>query len=225
MKNNNKFFFGNVEVSKDQKIKQVNNVFNSVSEKYDLMNDILSFGTHRIWKDILVNMISNNRSSNNIFSYLDLACGTGDIPFKLLERNSNKIDVYMMDINQQMISQAQKRKEYSKYKENLSLFVSDAENIPLESKSMDCITIAFGIRNVASIDIALKEIYRVLKYGGKFLCLEFSQIEIPVIDRFYEFYSRNIIPELGHMFANDRDSYKYLIESIKKFPKQEEYDK
>tara|TARA_B100001057_G_scaffold94168_1_gene90552 strand:- start:63523 stop:64284 length:762 start_codon:yes stop_codon:yes gene_type:complete len=223
MKKINKFYFGEDEVSKDQKVRLVNDVFDSVSKKYDLMNDILSFGTHRIWKDILINMIISMKSSNKNFSYLDLACGTGDIAYKLLKKNSKKIDVFMMDINEQMILQAKQRKEHKKYMGNLCLAVSDAENIPLVSKSMDCITIAFGIRNVASVDVALKEIYRVLKYGGKFLCLEFSQIELSGMDRFYEFYSKNIIPELGNIIADDRSSYKYLIESIKNFPKQDEF--
>tara|TARA_Y100000741_G_scaffold94070_1_gene69896 strand:- start:739 stop:1500 length:762 start_codon:yes stop_codon:yes gene_type:complete len=222
MANNKKYFFGDIEVSKLDKVKKVNEVFSSVADRYDIMNDLLSLGTHRLWKEILVNSISNLISSKRAFNYLDLACGTGDIGYKLLDKKSINTNVYMMDINETMIEQAIKRKEYKNFKKNIDFIVSDAENIPLASNSMDCVAIAFGIRNVASMENALFEINRVLKSGGKFLCLEFSSVEVPIIKKFYDFYSKNIIPEIGNFVTKDRNSYQYLVESIERFPKQDE---
>ena len=223
MSNNNKYFFGNLEVTKEKKINNVKGVFNSVAEKYDIMNDVLSIGTHRIWKDILVNSILGLRSSTRSFSHLDLASGTGDIGYKILKKKNENTSIYMMDINENMLNQAMKRKEYANHKDNIQFIVSDAEKIPLEDNSTDTVSIAFGIRNVASIENALSEILRVLKHGGKFFCLEFSKVEIPMINNLYEFYSKNIIPEIGYIIANDRDSYQYLVESINRFPRQEEF--
>ena len=222
MANNKKYFFGDIEVSKVDKVKKVNEVFSSVADRYDIMNDLLSLGTHRLWKEILVNSISNLISSKRAFNYLDLACGTGDIGYKLLDKKSINTNVYMMDINETMIEQAIKRKEYKNFKKNIDFIVSDAENIPLASNSMDCVAIAFGIRNVASMENALFEINRVLKSGGKFLCLEFSSVEVPIIKKLYDFYSKNIIPEIGNFVTKDRNSYQYLVESIERFPKQDE---
>ena len=222
MANNKKYFFGDIEVSKVDKVKKVNEVFSSVADRYDIMNDLLSLGTHRLWKEILVNSISNLISSKRAFNYLDLACGTGDIGYKLLDKKSINTNVYMMDINETMIEQAIKRKEYKNFKKNIDFIVSDAENIPLASNSMDCVAIAFGIRNVASMENALFEVNRVLKSGGKFLCLEFSSVEVPIIKKFYDFYSKNIIPEIGNFVTKDRNSYQYLVESIERFPKQDE---
>ena len=222
MANNKKYFFGDIEVSKVDKVKKVNEVFSSVADRYDIMNDLLSLGTHRLWKEILVNSISNLISSKRAFNYLDLACGTGDIGYKLLDKKSINTNVYMMDINEAMIEQAIKRKEYKNFKKNIDFIVSDAENIPLASNSMDCVAIAFGIRNVASMENALFEVNRVLKSGGKFLCLEFSSVEVPIIKKFYDFYSKNIIPEIGNFVTKDRNSYQYLVESIERFPKQDE---
>lgn len=223
MSNNKKFFFGNSEVSKEKKIDSVRGVFDSVAEKYDIMNDVLSIGTHRIWKDILVNSILGLKSSTRSFSHLDLASGTGDIGYKLLDKKSDNTSIFMMDINESMLGQAMNRKEYSKHRDSIQFVVSDAEKIPLEDNSIDTVSIAFGIRNVASIENALSEIYRVLKHGGKFFCLEFSKVEIPMIDNLYEFYSKNIIPEIGYIVTKDRDSYQYLVESISRFPRQEEF--
>ena len=223
MSNNKKYFFGNLEVSKEKKIDSVKGVFDSVSEKYDIMNDVLSIGTHRIWKEILVNSILGLKSSTRSFTHLDLASGTGDIGYKLLDKKSNNTSIFMMDINESMLSQAMNRKEYSKHRDSIQFVVSDAEKIPLEDNSIDTVSIAFGIRNVASIENALSEIYRVLKHGGKFFCLEFSKVEIPMIDNLYEFYSKNIIPEIGYIVTKDRDSYQYLVESISRFPRQEEF--
>ena len=222
MANNKKYFFGDTEVSKEDKIKKVNEVFDSVAKRYDIMNDILSLGAHRLWKEILVNSISNIISSRKEFCYLDLACGTGDIGYKLLAKKLKNINVLMMDINEKMLEQATKRKEYREHKKSIDFIVSDAENIPLASNSIDCITIAFGIRNVASIENALLEINRVLKCGGKFLCLEFSNVEVVLLKKFYGFYSKNIIPEIGSYVVKDRRSYQYLVESIERFPKQDE---
>ena len=223
MSNNKKYFFGNLEVSKEKKIDSVKGVFDSVAEKYDIMNDVLSIGTHRIWKDILVNSILGLKSSTRSFSHLDLASGTGDIGYKLLDKKSDNTSIFMMDINESMLGQAMNRREYSKHRHSIQFVVSDAEKIPLEDNSIDTVSIAFGIRNVASIENALSEIYRVLKHGGKFFCLEFSKVEIPMIDNLYEFYSKNIIPEIGYIITKDRDSYQYLVESISRFPQQDEF--
>ena len=223
MSNNKKYFFGNLEVSKEKKIDSVKDVFDSVAEKYDIMNDVLSIGTHRIWKDILVNSILGLKSSTRSFSHLDLASGTGDIGYKLLDKKSDNTSIFMLDINESMLGQAMNRREYSKHRDSIQFVVSDAEKIPLDDNSIDTVSIAFGIRNVASIENALSEIYRVLKHGGKFFCLEFSKVEIPMIDNLYEFYSKNIIPEIGYIITKDRDSYQYLIESISRFPQQDEF--
>jgi len=223
MSNNKKYFFGNLEVSKEKKIDSVKGVFDSVAEKYDIMNDVLSIGTHRIWKDILVNSILGLKSSTRSFSHLDLASGTGDIGYKLLDKKSDNTSIFMLDINESMLGQAMNRREYSKHRDSIQFVVSDAEKIPLDDNSIDTVSIAFGIRNVASIENALSEIYRVLKHGGKFFCLEFSKVEIPMIDNLYEFYSKNIIPEIGYIITKDRDSYQYLIESISRFPQQDEF--
>jgi len=223
MSNNKKYFFGNLEVSKEKKIDSVKGVFDSVAEKYDIMNDVLSIGTHRIWKDILVNSILGLKSSTRSFSHLDLASGTGDIGYKLLDKKSDNTSIFMLDINESMLDQAMNRREYSKHRDSIQFVVSDAEKIPLDDNSIDTVSIAFGIRNVASIENALSEIYRVLKHGGKFFCLEFSKVEIPMIDNLYEFYSKNIIPEIGYIITKDRDSYQYLIESISRFPQQDEF--
>ena len=150
MSNNKKYFFGNLEVSKEKKIDSVKGVFDSVAEKYDIMNDVLSIGTHRIWKDILVNSILGLKSSTRSFSHLDLASGTGDIGYKLLDKKSNNTSIFMMDINESMLGQAINRKEYSKHRDSIQFVVSDAEKIPLEDNSIDTVSIAFGIRNVAS---------------------------------------------------------------------------
>ena len=223
MSNNKKYFFGNLEVSKEKKSDSVKGVFDSVAEKYDIMNDVLSIGTHRIWKDILVNSILGLKSTTRSFSHLDLATGTGDIGYKILDKKSDNTSIFMMDINENMLGQAMNRREYSKHRDSIQFVVSDAEKIPLEDNSIDTVSIAFGIRNVASIENALSEIYRVLKHGGKFFCLEFSKVEIPMIDNLYEFYSKNIIPEIGYIVTKDRDSYQYLVESINRFPRQEEF--
>ena len=223
MSNNKKYFFGNLEVSKEKKIDSVKGVFDSVAEKYDIMNDVLSIGTHRIWNDILVNSILGLKSTTRSFSHLDLATGTGDIGYKILDKKSDNTSIFMMDINENMLGQAMNRREYSKHRDSIQFVVSDAEKIPLEDNSIDTVSIAFGIRNVASIENALSEIYRVLKHGGKFFCLEFSKVEIPMIDNLYEFYSKNIIPEIGYIVTKDRDSYQYLVESINRFPRQEEF--
>ncbi len=223
MSNKKKFFFGNTVFKKKKKIDSVKGVFDSVAEKYDIMNDVLSIGTHRIWKDILVNSILGLKSSTRSFYHLDLASGTGDIGYKLLDKKSDNTSIFMMDINESMLGQAMNRKEYSKHRDSIQFVVSDAEKIPLEDNSIDTVSIAFGIRNVASIENALSEIYRVLKNGGKFFCLEFSKVEIPMIDNLYEFYSKNIIPEIGYIITKDRDSYQYLVESISRFPRQEEF--
>ncbi|GAB4853504.1 2-hexaprenyl-6-methoxy-1,4-benzoquinone methyltransferase [Ancistrocladus abbreviatus] len=227
--------FGFKEVREDEKSQWVGNVFTNVASNYDLMNDLMSGGLHRLWKDRLV-------SDLNPFpgmKHLDVAGGTGDVAFRILEA-INKIkhraiqdasedhfqdetQIYVCDINPSMLNIGKKRARERGVGENPSLIwvEGDAEALKFEDNSMDGYTIAFGIRNVTHIEKALSEAYRVLKRGGRFLCLELSHVEVPVFKQLYDYYSFSIIPAIGEFIASDRESYQYLVESIRRFPSQE----
>ena len=192
----------------------VQNVFNQVYDRYDLMNDFMSLGIHRLWKKSLLNMM--NPSSNQ--NLIDVACGTGDIA-KLFVKHVNKLSrIACVDPNKGMISKG--KEKLSKFK-NINWIISPAEKIPLSDNLFDFYTISFGLRNTANIDKALSEAYRVLKPGGRFLCLEFSKIQNTNFEKIYKNYSK-LIPSIGKFVVGEKQPYEYLIKSIEDFLNQEE---
>ncbi|XP_019394763.1 PREDICTED: 2-methoxy-6-polyprenyl-1,4-benzoquinol methylase, mitochondrial [Crocodylus porosus] len=238
------------EAEKEQRVYQV---FESVAKKYDIMNDSMSFGIHRLWKDILLHQMNPYPGTQ----LLDVAGGTGDIAFRFINyvrsqreyRLRQKLkshqnlswqeisksyqeealkplggsQVVICDINKEMVKVGKQKAQLLGYTEGLSWVVGNAEELPFDDDKFDIYTIAFGIRNVTHIDQALQEAYRVLQPGGRFLCLEFSQVNNPLISRLYDLYSFQVIPVLGEIIAGDWKSYQYLVESIRQFPAQEEF--
>ena len=203
--------FGFQEVPVAEKAKRVRAVFDSVASRYDLMNDLMSGGVHRLWKRAYVHEAAPRPGEH----FLDLAGGTGDIAFALQDAGA---DVSVCDINEAMLRQGRARALTRK----LDWITSDAMALPFASMSFDAATIAFGLRNVTDPDAALREIRRVLKPGGRFLCLEFSRVAMPVLDKIYDTYSFSVLPQLGQWVAGDAESYRYLAESIRRFPPQDE---
>ncbi len=202
----------------------VRSVFNSVADQYDIMNDFMSAGVHRVWKDSLIHTL-NPRANMQV---LDVAGGTGDIAFRFLDNsptaNGKKTGhVTVLDINTEMLRVGQNRAEKLGYADRADFFCGDAMNLPVADHSQDAYTIAFGIRNVTRVDQAVEEAYRVLKPGGRFLVLEFSPVVTPILQKAYDTYSFNVIPKLGEIIAKDRESYQYLVESIRKFPDPEKF--
>ena len=192
----------------------VQSVFNQVYNKYDLMNDFMSLGIHRIWKKSLINMM--NPSQKN--SLVDVACGTGDIGKLFLENTKTKVKITCIDPNKGMISKG--KEKLKKYK-NIDWVIAPAEKLPLPNNTFDYYTISFGLRNTKNLDKSLSEAYRVLKPGGRFLCLEFSKIQNSNLDFVYNNYSK-LIPIIGNIVVGEKEPYEYLIKSIKKFVNQEE---
>lgn len=216
--------FGFRTIPEEIRQQLVNQVFSTVAERYDLMNDLMSGGLHRIWKSTLVGML--NLSKNNIpYQILDVACGTGDIALRSLADSQSKTSVVLCDINSKMLNISMCRAEVEGYSERVSAVLGNAEELPFPDKSFDVYTVAFGIRNVTQIDKALKEAYRVLKIGGRFLCLEFSQVQTPVLDKLYDFHSFKIIPKIAKLTIGEETPYQYLVESIRKFPNQKTFAK
>ncbi len=216
--------FGFTDVPTEEKQSRVRGVFDSVASNYDVMNDVMSGGLHRLWKNHFVSQLPLREGMH----LLDLAGGTGDISFRYLTRAHEaglRVKTTITDINPSMLGEGQKRAldENRHHLGEIDFKVVNAEEIPLEDNSVDAVTIAFGIRNVTHIDKALAEIYRVLKAGSPFMCLEFSPIETPILKQIYDAYSFNIIPKFGQMIAGDKDSYQYLVESIRKFPNAESF--
>jgi demethylmenaquinone methyltransferase / 2-methoxy-6-polyprenyl-1,4-benzoquinol methylase len=208
--------FGNQTVAEDAKAGMVHGVFSNVASKYDVMNDAMSLGIHRLWKDAMMDW----GAPRNGQKLLDVAGGTGDIAFRFLKR-APQAQATVFDMTQSMLDAGRKRAEASQLADRLDWICGDAMALPFADNSFDVYTISFGIRNVTRIQDAINEAYRVLKPGGRFMVLEFSQIPNPGLQWIYDQYSFNIIPPLGKMIANDRDSYQYLVESIRKFPQQE----
>ncbi len=198
----------------------VDDVFHSVARRYDLMNDLMSGGLHRAWKAALVTAVNPPRNEK-AFAVLDLAGGTGYVAFRLADAGGPGTHVTVADINAEMLAVGRERA--AKLGHDIEFIEANAEKLPLPDKSFDAVTIAFGIRNVPRIDVALAEAYRVLKIGGRFLCLEFSSVEMPGLDRLYELYSFNVIPAVGRAVTGDAEAYRYLVESIRKFPRPEEF--
>ncbi|HEY8352373.1 MAG TPA: bifunctional demethylmenaquinone methyltransferase/2-methoxy-6-polyprenyl-1,4-benzoquinol methylase UbiE [Sphingomonadales bacterium] len=217
--------FGFRTVRAPEKAGLVRQVFNSVAERYDIMNDVMSGGLHRLWKTALVDHLAPRPGMRLI----DVAGGTGDIAFRIFDRVKDRwpdgeIEITVCDINDRMLSVGRDRAIDSnrglalESGKGISWVCGDAERLPVPDQSFDAYTIAFGIRNVTHRDRALEEAYRVLRPGGRFLCLEFSRVEAPLLDRIYDAYSFNVIPRMGQMIAGDADSYRYLVESIRRFP-------
>ena len=207
--------FGFQSVPLGEKQGKVNEVFRSVAGRYDLMNDLMSAGLHRLWKDALISTLRPPRDRS--FRHLDVAGGTGDVAFRILDEGGPRTHVTVLDINGEMLKVGAERAGH-RYEGRIDFVEANAEELPLESKTYDAYTIAFGIRNVPRIDAALREAHRVLKPGGRFLCLEFSKVDVPGIDALYELYSFRVIPTLGRLIAGDAEPYRYLVESIRRFP-------
>ena len=213
--------FGSRDVPLGDKQALVDDVFRSVARRYDLMNDLMSFGLHRAWKDALVTAVDPPR--NHPFAVIDIAGGTGDVAFRLIAAGGEQTRVTVCDINADMLAVGRERAARDRRGDAVTFTEANAEALPFADRSFDAATIAFGIRNVARIDIALAEAFRVLRVGGKFLCLEFSAVDLPGLDRIYDLYSFNVIPALGRTVVGDADSYRYLVESIRRFPRPEAF--
>jgi demethylmenaquinone methyltransferase/2-methoxy-6-polyprenyl-1,4-benzoquinol methylase len=211
--------FGFREVPTSHKQRLVDDVFAKVAARYDLMNDLMSGGLHRVWKDAMVSWLAPPRRSSLSYPVLDVAGGTGDIAFRIAERSASAV-VTVADINKDMLAVGRKRAVERHLEERVSFTEANAEALPFDDGQFAAVTIAFGIRNVPRIDRALAEAFRVLKPGGRFLCLEFSAVDVAGLDRLYEFYSFNVIPKLGEWVIGDPEPYKYLVESIRRFPNQ-----
>jgi demethylmenaquinone methyltransferase/2-methoxy-6-polyprenyl-1,4-benzoquinol methylase len=210
--------FGDRQVPLGDKQALVDDVFHKVAQRYDLMNDLMSAGLHRAWKDALVTAINPPKSERE-FTLLDVAGGTGDISFRTIAAGGPGTRATVADINADMLGVGRER-AYAQALDDVVTFVdANAEALPFPDKSFDAVSIAFGIRNVPRIDVALKEMHRVLRLGGRFLCLEFSNVDVPGLDALYELYSFNVVPALGRVVAGDAEPYRYLVESIRRFPR------
>ena len=210
------FGFRRVPLAEKQRL--VDDVFHSVARRYDLMNDLMSGGLHRAWKAALVTAVNPPKNDRG-FRVLDVAGGTGDIAFRIVRTSGAGTEAVVLDINGEMLSVGRERARAEGLDYAVSFIEGNAEKLPLPDRSFDAYTIAFGIRNVPRIDAALREARRVLRPGGHFLCLEFSSVDMPGLDALYDLYSFNVIPALGRAVTGDAESYRYLVESIRKFPK------
>ena len=214
--------FGFREVPLDDKQTMVDGVFRSVARRYDLMNDLMSGGMHRLWKAAMINALDPPRGETQ-FKLIDVAGGTGDISFRAADAGGLSFHATVCDINAEMLGVGRERAEAKGYDGRVAFAEGNAEELPFPDRSFDAYTIAFGIRNVPRIERALSEAYRVLKPGSRFLCLEFSSVDVPGLDRLYDLFSFNVIPPLGRAVTGDAESYRYLVESIRKFPKPFEF--
>ena len=210
--------FGDREVAEADKAGMVHGVFTSVAGRYDLMNDVMSAGIHRLWKDAMMDWLAPRPGQR----LLDVAGGTGDIAFRFLKR-AGAAQAVVLDMTEDMLVEGRRRAEAEAFDSQIDWIVGDAMALPFAANSFDVYTISFGIRNVTRIEEALSEAFRVLKPGGRLMILEFSQLPNAGLQKLYDLYSFNVIPRMGQVIANDRDSYKYLVESIRKFPDQETF--
>ncbi|NSX56568.1 bifunctional demethylmenaquinone methyltransferase/2-methoxy-6-polyprenyl-1,4-benzoquinol methylase UbiE [Parasulfitobacter algicola] len=210
--------FGFDTVPEGKKAERVQGVFNSVASRYDVMNDVMSVGIHRVWKDAMMDWLAPRGGQK----LLDVAGGTGDIAFRFLKR-AGFGHAMVVDLTEGMLVEGRKRAEAEKLSDQLDWLAGDAMALPFEDNSFDVYTISFGIRNVTRPQDALNEAFRVLKPGGRLMVLEFSQLPNPMMQWAYDQYSFNVIPTMGQMIANDRASYQYLVESIRNFPDQETF--
>ncbi|WP_386679237.1 bifunctional demethylmenaquinone methyltransferase/2-methoxy-6-polyprenyl-1,4-benzoquinol methylase UbiE [Loktanella sp. R86503] len=210
--------FGFETVREEDKAGRVQGVFSSVASKYDIMNDVMSGGVHRIWKDAMMDWLAPRPGQR----LLDVAGGTGDISFRFLKRAGSGHST-VLDITESMLIEGRKRAEAESMHDQLDWVVGDAMALPFPDNTFDVYTISFGIRNVTRPQDALNEAYRVLRPGGRLMVLEFSQLPNPMMQKAYDAYSFNVIPRMGQVIAGDRDSYQYLVESIRKFPDQDTF--
>lgn len=209
--------FGYTDVPVEEKEQRVRGVFDSVAENYDLMNDLMSFGVHRLWKRFAVRRLRLREGD----SALDVAGGTGDLARLMTDRMNKKGRVTVMDINDNMLIAGRAACADKGYLGEIGWSQGNAESLPFPDNTFQAVTVGFGIRNVTRIETAFKEMVRVLRPGGQLLCLEFSHVAVPFLRPGYDFYSFKLLPEIGHYVAKDRDAYQYLVESIRKFPDQE----
>ncbi|ARO15393.1 demethylmenaquinone methyltransferase / 2-methoxy-6-polyprenyl-1,4-benzoquinol methylase [Ketogulonicigenium robustum] len=210
--------FGFQDVPESEKAGRVQGVFRSVASKYDVMNDVMSVGIHRLWKDAMMDWL-NPRAGQKL---LDVAGGTGDISFRFLSR-AKGAHATVLDLTEPMLIAGRQRAEAEDMAAQLDWVVGDAMALPFPDNTFDVYTISFGIRNVTRPADALAEAYRVLRPGGRLMVLEFSQMINPALQKAYDLYSFNVIPRMGQLIANDHDSYQYLVESIRKFPDQDTF--
>jgi len=214
--------FGYREVPEAQRQTLVNEVFSSVAHRYDLMNDLMSGGLHRLWKRDFVTWL-NPPKGPTPFRLLDVAGGTADIALRYADMTGDRQTAVVCDISPEMLAEGRRKVEAAGLTHRIELVEGNAETLPFPDRAFDAYTIAFGIRNVTHIDKALSEAHRVLKLGGRFMCLEFSECQVPLLDNLYDLHSFHVIPRLGSWVAGDAGSYQYLVESIRKFPKQEAF--
>jgi demethylmenaquinone methyltransferase/2-methoxy-6-polyprenyl-1,4-benzoquinol methylase len=210
--------FGYETVPEAEKAARVHGVFSSVASRYDLMNDLMSARIHRLWKEAMIDWLRPRPGMR----LLDVAGGTGDIAFRFLRRVHGDAEATVCDMTEAMLVEGRRRAEKDRI-DGVEWVCGDAMKLPFPDSTFDAYTIAFGIRNVTRIEDALAEAFRVLRPGGRFLCLEFSQIPQPLLQKAYDLYSFNVIPAMGRLVTGDRDSYQYLVESIRRFPDQERF--
>ncbi|NNU79116.1 bifunctional demethylmenaquinone methyltransferase/2-methoxy-6-polyprenyl-1,4-benzoquinol methylase UbiE [Halovulum dunhuangense] len=211
--------FGFQTIPESEKAGRVHGVFSSVASKYDVMNDAMSLGIHRVWKDAMMDWLAPRPDTH----LLDVAGGTGDIAFRYLRRAKGQARATVLDMTESMLVEGRKRADASELADRLDWVVGDAMALPFEDNRFDVYTISFGIRNVTRIEDALSEAFRVLRPGGRLMVLEFSQLPNPGMQWLYDRYSFNVIPPMGAAIAGDRESYQYLVESIRRFPAQEPF--
>jgi demethylmenaquinone methyltransferase / 2-methoxy-6-polyprenyl-1,4-benzoquinol methylase len=210
--------FGFRDVALGDKQTLVNDVFHRVASRYDLMNDLMSAGLHRVWKQLMIDALDPPRGDAP-FALLDIAGGTGDIAFRAARAAGTGFHAIVCDINADMLAVGRERARARHLDQRVSFVEGNAEALAFADRRFDAVTIAFGIRNVPQIERALAEAFRVLRPGGRLLCLEFSSVDVPGLDRLYELFSFKVIPPLGRMVTGDEQSYRYLVESIRKFPR------
>src|SRR3954470_67316 len=220
--------FGYSTVPLGRKQEMVDDVFHKVARRYDLMNDLMSAGLHRAWKDALVTAINPppkgrpgrlDERSDRDFALLDVAGGTGDVSFRTIAAAGAGTRATVADINGEMLGVGRERAREQGLDDSVTFVDANAESLPFPDKSFDAVSIAFGIRNVPRIDVALSEMHRVLRLGGRFLCLEFSNVDVPGLDALYALYSFNVVPALGRAIVGDAEPYRSLVESIRRFPR------
>jgi demethylmenaquinone methyltransferase/2-methoxy-6-polyprenyl-1,4-benzoquinol methylase len=214
--------FGFATVPLDDKQRRVDDVFRTVARRYDLMNDLMSGGLHRAWKDALVTAIDPPKGDRP-FALIDVAGGTGDVAFRVIVAGGAGTRASVVDVNPDMLAVGRERAAERGLDEAVEFIPGNAEALPVADRSFDACSIAFGIRNVPRIERALAEAFRVLKVGGRFVSLEFSSVDVPGLDALYELYSFNLIPALGRAVVGDAEPYRYLVESIRRFPKPETF--
>jgi demethylmenaquinone methyltransferase/2-methoxy-6-polyprenyl-1,4-benzoquinol methylase len=220
MRDNTHFGFREVPLGDKQAL--VDDVFHKVAQRYDLMNDLMSAGLHRAWKDALVTAINPPKSDRD-FALLDVAGGTGDVSFRTIAAGGPGTRATVADINADMLGVGRERACAQALDDVVTFVDANAEALPFPDKSFDAVSIAFGIRNVPRIDVALAEMHRVLRLGGRFLCLEFSNVDVPGLDALYALYSFNVVPVIGRAVVGDAEPYRYLVESIRRFPRPDAF--